>query len=100
MTAPHKAANENSPLKALPKSYATRWVAARKAQVVEAVQSGLISLDEALARYRLSLYEFMSWQRALQAEGLEGLKRTRDRMRDTAREARPRRQLDRRTQHA
>lgn len=66
-------------LNSLPKSYATRWVAGRKAQVVEAVQSGMITLDEALARYRLSLYEFLSWQRALQDEGLEGLKSTHER---------------------
>ena len=51
----------------------TRWVARRKAQVVKAVQTGLLSLDEALARYRLTVEEFASWQRALYRDGLEGL---------------------------
>ena len=51
----------------------TRWVARRKAQVVKAVQTGLLSLDEALARYRLTIEEFASWQRALYRDGLEGL---------------------------
>ena len=51
----------------------TRWVARRKAQVVKAVQTGLLSLDEALARYRLTVEEFAGWQRALYRDGLEGL---------------------------
>lgn len=51
----------------------TRWVARRKAQVVKAVQTGLLSLDEALARYRLTIEEFASWQRALCRDGLQGL---------------------------
>lgn len=51
----------------------TRWVARRKAQVVKAVQTGLLSLDEALARYRLTIEEFASWQRALCRDGLHGL---------------------------
>lgn len=51
----------------------TRWVARRKAQVVTAVQTGLLTLDEALARYRLTIEEFASWQRALYRDGLEGL---------------------------
>ncbi|MBW8784433.1 MAG: DUF1153 domain-containing protein [Novosphingobium sp.] len=63
-------------LEALPPSHTTRWVARRKAQVVEAVQSGLLNLDDALARYRLSVEEFRSWQRALRREGLRGLQIT------------------------
>ena len=57
----------------LPSSHATRWYKARKAQVVRAVQNGLISLDEALVRYRLSLDEFRSWQRYVTNEGLRSV---------------------------
>jgi hypothetical protein len=57
----------------LPSSHATRWYKARKAQVVRAVQNGLISLDEALVRYRLSLDEFRSWQSYVGNEGLRSV---------------------------
>ena len=57
----------------LPSNHATRWYKARKAQVVSAVQNGLISLDEALVRYRLSLDEFRSWQRYATSEGLRSV---------------------------
>lgn len=60
----------------LPPADTERWVARRKAQVVAAVQAGLITLDEALARYRLSLEEFTGWQRALYRHGLRGLQIT------------------------
>lgn len=61
-------------LRALPSGYSTRWVAARKAQVVDAVEAGLLRLDEALGRYRLSLEEFESWQRARKLAGVSGLR--------------------------
>lgn len=52
----------------------TRWVAKRKAQVVAAVERHLLSLDEALRRYELSLEEFVEWQLALHRNGVKGLK--------------------------
>ncbi len=58
----------------LPPRSTTRWVASRKAQVVIAVENGLISLDEAMERYNLSLEEFQSWQRALDRSGVAGLR--------------------------
>ncbi len=58
----------------LPPAGVTRWVASRKAQVVAAVQSGLLTLDEALARYELSVAEFYSWQAALDRSGVDGLR--------------------------
>ena len=60
----------------LPPADTERWVARRKAQVVAAVQAGLITLDDALARYRLSPEEFTGWQRALYRHGLRGLQIT------------------------
>ncbi len=60
----------------LPKRTTTRWVTRRKAEVVAAVQGGLISLEEACERYRLSLEEFLSWQHAIARYGLDGLRAT------------------------
>ncbi|MBL4906929.1 MAG: DUF1153 domain-containing protein, partial [Sneathiella sp.] len=39
----------------LPPRNTTRWVIRRKAEVVAAVRGGLISLDEACNRYKLSV---------------------------------------------
>ena len=52
----------------------TRWVPRRKAQVVTAVRGGAISLDEACRRYALTVEEFLSWQRAIDKFGLDGLR--------------------------
>jgi hypothetical protein len=40
-----------------------RWVVRRKAAVVMAVLSGLITLEEACRRYQLSEEEFLAWKR-------------------------------------
>jgi hypothetical protein len=58
----------------LPPRDTTRWVASRKAQVVAAVESGLITIEEAMTRYNLSLEEFYSWQRAMDRGGVSGLR--------------------------
>src|SRR4051794_27622524 len=63
---------------ALPPAGTTRWVAQRKAQVVEAIQSGRLSLDEAWRRYRLGVEEFGAWKRALIGFGVQGLRVARD----------------------
>jgi hypothetical protein len=57
----------------LPSPQTKRWVPRRKAQVVAAVRGGVLSLDEACHRYSLTVEEFLSWQRALDRFGLEGL---------------------------
>ena len=57
----------------LPPTHEKRWGAKRKAQVVTAVESGLLSLGEARRRYALSVEEFVSWQRALHSYGTRGL---------------------------
>jgi Protein of unknown function (DUF1153) len=61
----------------LPPPNTKRWVVRRKAAVVAAVRSGRITMEEALRRYQLSEEEFLSWQRALEAHGLAGLRTTR-----------------------
>jgi hypothetical protein len=61
----------------LPPPSTTRWVVRRKAEVVAAVNGGLLSVDEACQRYTLSLEEFASWQRAVDRSGMPGLRVTR-----------------------
>lgn len=60
----------------LPPPTTQRWVARRKAQVVAAVRSGLLTLEEACQRYRLSAEEFASWERLIDHHGLDGLRVT------------------------
>lgn len=64
-------------LDSLPPPSTTRWVVRRKAEVVAAVNGGLLSVDEACQRYTLSLEEFASWQRAVDRSGMPGLRVTR-----------------------
>jgi hypothetical protein len=64
-------------LDSLPPPSTTRWVVRRKAEVVSAVNGGLLSVDEACGRYGLSLEEFASWQRAVDRSGMPGLRVTR-----------------------
>jgi len=61
----------------LPPADTKRWVIRRKAEVVAAVRGGLISLDDACNRYKLSVEEFLSWQKAIEKHGLPGLRTTR-----------------------
>jgi len=61
----------------LPPCDTHRWVIRRKAQVVAAVSGGLISLEEACQRYKLTLEEFLSWQASIDRYGLAGLRTTR-----------------------
>ena len=60
----------------LPDTNTTRWVIRRKAQVVAAVRGGLLSLEEACDRYRLTVDEFLSWQQSIDKHGLAGLRTT------------------------
>jgi len=61
----------------LPPTNTGRWVIRRKAEVVAAVRGGLLSLSEACDRYRLTIDEFLSWQRSIEKHGLPGLRATR-----------------------
>ena len=47
----------------LPPENTKRWVIRRKAEVVAAVRGGLISIEDACERYRLTMEEFLSWQK-------------------------------------
>ena len=61
----------------LPPSNTQRWVIRRKAEVVAAVRGGLLTLEEACARYRLTSDEFIAWQQAIDRWGMPGLRTTR-----------------------
>jgi transposase-like protein len=60
----------------LPPPDTKRWTAQRKASVVEAVLSGMITIDEVCRRYNLSVDEFLSWHNTIQRHGVQGLQVT------------------------
>ena len=61
----------------LPPPGTKRWVMRRKAEVVAGVRAGLISLEDACERYKLSVEEFLSWQKLIEDYGMRGLRATR-----------------------
>jgi hypothetical protein len=67
----------NGAAPALPPPDTKRWVARRKAVVVEAVHSGAIELAEVCRRYNLSAEEFAAWESAVERHGVPGLRVTR-----------------------
>jgi hypothetical protein len=60
----------------LPPADTRRWVARRKAAVVAAVNGGLISAEDACARYDLSPEELESWRQAVARHGTRALRVT------------------------
>ena len=58
----------------LPPLDTVRWLPKRKAALVRALQAGLLTLDEACARYSLSTDELLGWQRELARDGHGGLR--------------------------
>ncbi len=60
----------------LPDINTRRWVSRRKALVVAAVRGGLLSLEDACSRYRLTMDEFLNWQKSIDCHGLAGLRTT------------------------
>jgi hypothetical protein len=60
----------------LPASNTRRWVIRHKAQVVAAVRGGLLNLEDACSRYRLSVDEFLNWQQSINSHGLALLRTT------------------------
>ena len=61
----------------LPPADTERWVIRRKAEVVAAVRGGLLTLEDACERYRLTADEFIGWQKAIERHGMAGLRTTR-----------------------
>lgn len=60
-------------LRDLPAADTKRWVARRKAEVVEAVEGRLLTTEDACWRYTLTLEEFLSWRIAIERFGTAGL---------------------------
>jgi hypothetical protein len=60
----------------LPPPETRRWVASRKAAVVQAVEAGLISRRTALETYALSEEEFAEWESAVRTHGVAALRTT------------------------
>lgn len=65
---------ESLTVETLPPPGTTRWVVRRKAEVVAAVNGGLLTVDEVCDRYNLTVEEFASWQRAVDRSGMPGLR--------------------------
>lgn len=61
----------------LPPADTPRWVIRRKAEVVAAVRGGLLSLEDARARYQLTAEEYEAWESAIDRHGMAGLRTTR-----------------------
>ena len=53
-------------MNSLPPTTTTRWLPRRKAEIVAAVNGGLLSFDEACDRYGLTTDELPGWQRAIE----------------------------------
>ena len=61
----------------LPPADTKRWVTRRKAVIIAAVRSGVITLEETCRRYGISAEEFASWERLVDRHGIPGLRTTR-----------------------
>jgi Protein of unknown function (DUF1153) len=68
---------EQLTLDLLPPPDTARWTIRRKAEVISAVRGGLLTFDEACARYSLAMEELVGWQRAVNRSGMSGLRVTR-----------------------
>lgn len=60
----------------LPPADTRRWVASRKARVVEAVEAGLLQPEEACEHYGLSCEELEAWRERARKHGKNALKAT------------------------
>ena len=61
----------------LPSGTHRRWLPRHKQIVLSAVCHGLLTFEEACERYKLTVDEFLSWQRSIDKHGLPGLRATR-----------------------
>ena len=69
----------------LPPAHIKRWVSRRKAEIVTAVDGGLLTRQDACDRYGISREELAQWERGFKAYGLAGLRATRPTGRSIAR---------------
>ncbi len=67
---------EKITIETLPPADTKHWVVRRKAEVLAAVNGGLLGAYEACVRYQLTIEELAEWQRAIDRAGLPGLRVT------------------------
>ena len=72
-----RAANHGSGAASEAARSTNRWTVRRKAAIVEAVRSGRVSLDAICQAYKLSIEEFLAWERDMDRYGVPGLRATR-----------------------
>ena len=65
-----------SALADLPPPNTRRWVPRRKAEVVAAVDRGVLTAEDACERYNLIMEEFESWKQLAHRYGRKGLRGT------------------------
>ena len=68
--------SRRSALADLPSPDTRRWVPRRKAEVVAAVERGVLTAEDACKRYNLTMEEFASWKRLVRRHGQKGLRVT------------------------
>lgn len=73
----HEGHSEKPPAIELPEPSTRRWVISRKAQVVKAVEHGVLSEAEACQRYSLTVEELNHWRELVARHGVRGLRVTR-----------------------
>lgn len=73
----HGSQRRRTTLEELPPTGTFRWVPRRKAEVLAAIRNGLITEDEAIARWSLTPAELAEWQDSLDRAGVPGLRVTR-----------------------
>lgn len=68
---------EKLTMDALPSLRNSRWTIRRKAEVVAAVEGGMLTTSEACERYSLDLEELTCWRRSVDRSRMLGLRVTR-----------------------
>jgi hypothetical protein len=63
----------------LPSSGTTYWVSRRKAEVLAAIDGGMLALEDACEKYRISPEELAAWRRSVDRAGIPGLRVTKTR---------------------
>src|SRR5205085_8336923 len=58
-------------------SLGQRWTVRRKAAVIEAVRGDWVPIEEICRLYRISVDEFLAWERDIDRFGIHGLRSTR-----------------------
>jgi hypothetical protein len=54
-----------------------RWTVQRKATVIQAVRGGWLPIEDVCDLYKISVDEFLAWERDVDRYGLYGLRTTR-----------------------